>query len=122
MGLVQREARDDKRFKAVLEFISPKGEKDQGAVKFDINAAIELDDSAFLRAGYSATADIVLDRAEQVLAIKEADLLFEGDRTFVEVETGEQQFERREVKTGLSDSINIEIVDGLTDKDRIRKL
>lgn len=113
---------DDKRFSATLEFISPKGEKDQGAVKFDINAAIELDDSAFLRAGYSATADIVLDRVEQVLAIKEADLLFDGDKTYVEVETGEQQFERREVSTGLSDSINIEIIDGLTDKDRIKKL
>ena len=63
----------------------------------------------------------MLERVEQVLAVKEADLLFEGDKTYVEVETGERQFERREVKTGLSDSINIEIVEGLTDKERIKK-
>ena len=63
----------------------------------------------------------MLERVEQVLAVMEADLLFEGDKTYVEVETGERQFERREVKTGLSDSINIEIVEGLTYKERIKK-
>jgi len=109
-------------FNATLEFISPKGVEDQGAVKFDIRAAIELKHSTFLRAGYSATADIVLDRREQVLAINEGNLVFEDGRTWVDVMTGEQQFERREVQTGLSDSINIEILDGLREGDKIKKL
>ncbi len=109
-------------FNATLEFISPKGELDQGAVKFDIRAAIELKDSAFLRAGYSATADIVLDRRDQVLAIRESNLIFDDGRTFVDVMVGEQEFERREVVTGLSDSINIEILEGLSEGDRIKKL
>jgi HlyD family secretion protein len=109
-------------FKAELEFISPKGEQDQGAVKFDIRAAIELKDSTFLRAGYSATADIVLDKREQVLAIREGNLIFEDDKTYVDVMVAEQQFERREVRTGLSDGINIEILDGLREGEQIKKL
>lgn len=109
-------------FKAELEFISPKGEQDQGAVKFDIRAAIELKESTFLRAGYSATADIVLDKRDQVLAIREGNLIFEDDRTYVDVMIGEQQFERREVRTGLSDGINIEILDGLREGEQIKKL
>ena len=109
-------------FDARLEFISPKGEDDQGAVKFDIRAAIELNDSAFLRAGYRATADIVLEKRDQVLAIREGNLIFDEGKTFVDLMVGEQQFERREVTTGLSDGINIEIVQGLSEGDSIKKL
>ena len=113
---------ESEKFNAQLEFISPKGEIDQGAVKFDIRAAITLKESTFLRAGYSATADIVLDRRDQVLAIREGNLIFEDDKTFVDIMVGEQQFERRAVQTGLSDGINIEIVDGLSAGDTIKKL
>ena len=91
-------------------------------MKFDIRAAITLKESTFLRAGYSATADIVLDRREQVLAIREGNLIFEDDKTFVDMMVGEQQFERREVQTGLSDGINIEIVGGLSLGDSVKKL
>ncbi len=113
---------ESEKFDATLEFISPKGEDDQGAVKFDIRAAITLKESSFLRAGYSATADIVLDKREQVLAIREGNLIFEDDKIYVDLMVGEQQFERREVQTGLSDGINIEIVTGLSEGDQIKKL
>ncbi len=109
-------------FNAKLEFISPKGEEEEGAIKFDIKASIELDPDQFLRAGYSATADIVLEKREQVLAIRESNLIFEADKLFVEVAEGNQQFERREVTTGLSDGINIEIVNGLREGEEIKKL
>ena len=109
-------------FDARLEFISPKGERDQGAVKFDIRAAIKLEEGSFLRAGYSATADIVLQRRDQVLAIREGNLIFDQDETYVEVETGPQIFERRRVETGLSDGINIEILSGLSENDTLKKI
>lgn len=109
-------------FNAQLEFISPKGESEEGAIKFDIKAAIALKTTIFLRAGYSATADIVLEKREDVLAIRESNLLFEEDKTFVEVAIGEQQFEKREVKTGLSDGINIQIAEGLAENEVIKKL
>lgn len=109
-------------FAANLEFISPKGENTDGAIKFDIKAAIELNNDYFLRAGYSATADIVLQKVENILAIKESNLLFEGDDIYVEVMTGEQQFEKRLVETGLSDGINIQITEGLSEDEKIKKI
>ena len=109
-------------FKADLEYVSPKGMDDQGTIKFEIKAAITVQDDLFLRAGYSANADIVLDRREQVLVINEGNLITENGQTFVEVETGPQEFERKEVKTGLSDGINIEVLEGVTENIRFKKL
>jgi len=109
-----------KPFKATLEYISPKGVTDQGTIKFTIRAAVVLDKQLFLRSNYSANADIVLDRRENVLAINEGDLIIEGDKNYVEVETAPQKFEKREIKTGLSDGINIEVVNGLRQEDKIK--
>jgi HlyD family secretion protein len=107
-------------FRAMLKYIAPKGVLENGAVQFDIKADVVLKEGQFIRAGYSANADIVLDKRNNVLAIKESDLIFEGDSTYVEVETGPQKFEKRLIKTGLSDGINIEVLSGLTIKDKIK--
>lgn len=115
-------ALDDVSFDATLEYISPKGWSDQGTIKFSIKAAVSLDNNYFLRAGYSANADIVLEEKNNVLAINEGNLIIEDDKTYVEIETGEQQFEKREVKTGLSDGINIEIIQGLSENTILKKL
>ena len=93
---------------------------DQGTIKFTIRAAVQLDQELYLRSNYSANADIVLDKRENVLAINEGNLIIEGDKSFVEVETGPQKFEKREIKTGLSDGINIEVVSGLTAEQKIK--
>ena len=113
---------EDVPFTAVLEYISPKGTEDQGTIKFQLRAALELTGDRYLRAGYSANADIVLDRREQVLAINEGNLQFDKQDAFVEIEVAQQVFERRAVKTGLSDGINIEVLTGLTENDSIKKL
>lgn len=109
-------------FVAELEYISPKGVDDQGTIKFDIRAAIKLKSTHYLRAGYSANADIVLDKRENVLAINEKNLIFADGKAYVDVEIAPQRFERREVATGLSDGINIEIVQGLEDDEIIKLL
>lgn len=114
-------AMESEPFVAALEYISPKGIDDQGTIKFEIRAAVNLRKDRFLRAGYSANADIVLDKREQVLAINERLLTFEGDRAFVEVETAPQVFEKREVKTGLSDGIYIEILEGIEESMHLKK-
>ena len=113
-------ALEGKPFKATLEYISPKGVTDQGTIKFTIRAAVQLDKELFLRSNYSANADIVLDKREDVLAINEGNLLIEDKATFVEVENAPQQFEKREIKTGLSDGINIEVVSGLKAEEKIK--
>ena len=113
---------EDIEFDAILEQISPKGIVENGAVQFEIKAQVELHDSYFIRAGYSANAAIVLDRHDSVMAISESLLIFEDDQTFVEVETDLQVFEKRRIVTGLSNGINIEVVSGLTKDDKIKKL
>jgi HlyD family secretion protein len=112
---------DDASFSAVLEHISPKGVEENGAIQFEIKANVELKADEFIRAGYSANAKVVLDRTDSVLAIPESMLQFEDDSSYVEVETGPQQFEKRFIKTGLSDGINVEIKSGLSQEDKIKK-
>jgi HlyD family secretion protein len=111
---------ENQKFDAKLEHIAPKGVEENGAIQFEIRAAVELKDSVFIRAGYSANADIVLARKDSVLSIPESLLQFEKDSAYVEVEVGPQKFDKRFIKTGLSDGINIEIVSGLNNSDKIK--
>lgn len=115
-------ALDKQIFTATLEYISPKGVEQDGAIQFEIRAAVTLKKDVFLRAGYSANADIVLDKRSQVLAVKESNLILEKGKAFVDVETSPQQFERKQIEVGLSDGINIEIVSGLHPEEKIKKL
>ena len=112
----------DKDFQAQLRFVAPKGTEETGAVQFTIKADVVQDNDFYVRAGYSANASMVLERKEDVLAIKEILLQFdnETEAPYVEVETGEQQFERRDVELGLSNGIEVEILSGLTEKDKIK--
>lgn len=109
------------KFDAVLEYIAPKGVKENGAIQFVIKAKMKLKEGVFIRAGYSATADIVLDRKDSVLSISESLLQFESeDKPYVEVETAPQTFEKRPVKLGLSDGIHVEVLDGVKKTDKIK--
>ena len=112
---------DNTKFDAVLTKIAPKGVEENGAIQFEIEADVKLKNNQFIRSGYSANADIVLDRAEHVLSIPEKLLHFEGDSvTYVEVETAPQKFEKKTIKTGLSDGINIQVLSGINKKDKIQ--
>jgi HlyD family secretion protein len=111
---------EDESFDAVLEYISPKGIEEDGAIQFEIKAAVKLKSEQFIRAGYSANADIVLDRRDHVLAISESLLQFDGDSAYVEIEIGDQEYEKTYVKTGLSDGINIELVSGISTDTKLK--
>ncbi len=112
---------DKEKFAARLEYISPKGKEENGAIQFQVRANVELKEGQFIRAGYSANANIVLERKDSVLVIPEGLLKFTNDSSFVEVQKSEEQiFEKRYVKTGLSDGINIEISQGLKKEDKVK--
>ncbi|MFD0931729.1 efflux RND transporter periplasmic adaptor subunit [Psychroflexus salinarum] len=113
---------EDKTFNATLDYISPKGTEENGAVQFDIEGSLKLNDSIFIRAGLSANASIILERSEDVLAISESLVQFEKDtqEPYVEVKVGEQQFEKRMVELGLSDGINVEVKSGVSEGDKIK--
>ncbi|MDR1499475.1 MAG: efflux RND transporter periplasmic adaptor subunit [Tannerellaceae bacterium] len=116
-------AMESRVFDATLEYVSPKGVDKNGAIQFEIKAAVNIPNDAFIRAGYSANAEIVLKRADDVLTVPESAVEFHGDSAFVQVvkqEKPEQVFERHHVVTGLSDGIKVEIKEGLTTDDKIR--
>lgn len=113
-------ALDTFKFDANLEYIAPKGVKENGAIQFQIKAKVNLQKGIFLRAGYSSTADIVLAKKLKVLALSESVLQFENSKAYVEVETAPQVFEKRFIQTGLSDGINIEIISGISKADKIK--
>jgi HlyD family secretion protein len=113
---------EDEKYDAVLEYIAPKGKEENGAIQFEIKADVKLKDNSFIRAGYSANADIVLDRKDSVMVISESLIKFEkeGDSAYVEIETQPQIFEKRYIKTGLSDGVNIEVKEGVGMNDKIK--
>jgi HlyD family secretion protein len=118
---IQIGAVENERLRGKLEYIAPKGVAKEGVIEFEIRAAIEPREDVLVRAGYSANADIVLDRRQQVLAINEGLLQFEDGQPFVEVEVTPQTFEKRPVEVGLSDGINIEVLKGLSQGTKIKK-
>ena len=114
-------ALEDTKFVGTLEHIAPKSQVKDGTTEFEIEAAFRPPRDVVVRAGYSANANIVLDRRERVLAINESLLTFEKDRRFVEVEIAPTQFERREVRLGLSDGVRVEVVSGVKKDNVLRK-
>lgn len=114
---------ENETFEAVLEYISPKGVEENGAVQFEIKAKVKLSSDNFIRAGYSANANIVLERRDSVMVVSESLIKFEEenkDSIYVEVETEPQTFEKRYIQTGLSDGINIEVIDGIGLEDKLK--
>jgi HlyD family secretion protein len=115
VGAIEKETLDGK-----LEYISPKGKTIDGAIQFEIKAAVTPKPGLQIRANYSANADIVLDEKKQVLAIREALVQYNGEKPFVEVETAPQTLVKKDVQLGLSDGIKVEVLSGITKADKIK--
>ena len=116
-------ALQDLKFDADLEYISPKAVENNGANQFEVKAAVRSVKGSKIRSGYSANAEIVLAKAMHVLTVPESAIEFSGDSTFVYVIKGsddKKTYERKQVITGLSDGVNIEIKKGIGLKDKIR--
>ena len=112
----------DKDFDAKLNFIAPKGNEEQGTVQFKIEGDVYLDDSVFIRAGYSANASLVLEKKDSVMGISEALLQFDKitNNPYVEVKNDKGKFERKNIELGISDGINVEVLSGLSLEDEIK--
>ncbi|PCJ97907.1 MAG: efflux transporter periplasmic adaptor subunit [Flavobacteriaceae bacterium] len=113
---------EGKEFDAVLKFIAPKGVEETGAVQFKIEGDVTVDDDVLIRAGYSANASLTLEKKDSIMVIPEALLQFDKgtDKPYVEIATGEQQFERKDVEIGISDGVNVEIISGITEDEEIK--
>jgi len=110
----------DFQTEATIRKISPRGYWDQGMMKYDIEAVFTLPDMVRIYSGFNATAEFILNKKENVLAVPEVCLIFQNDSTFVEVlENG--KFERRRIEAGVSDGVSIEILNGIDEENRIKK-
>ncbi len=101
--------------------IFPKGKKEENATVFPVEIALGPDGAAHLRAGYSANAEIIVARRDSVLAIPERVVTFDGDTAWVTVQLADGQTEKRVIQTGLSDAVQIEVLSGLSEGDRVRE-
>jgi len=113
---------ENKKFDAVLDYIAPKGVAENGAIQFAIKGTLAKNDTTFIRAGLSANASIILAKAEDVLSIKEALVQYDAktQKSYVEVATGDQEFTRKDIETGISNGILVEIKGGITEEDNIK--
>jgi HlyD family secretion protein len=105
---------------ATVRKISPKGRLEQGIMKYDVEAVFTLPDSIHIYSGFNAMAELVMNEKKDILIIPESCLRFRNDSVFVDVLTNDKT-KSRQIKTGISDDINIEIVEGLNENDKILK-
>ncbi len=113
---------ENKEYEAKLRLIAPKGTEVAGAIQFKIEGEVYLDDQYVVRAGYSANASIITDKKSDITAISEALLQYDSEtkKPYVEIETSSQKFVRRDVKLGISDGVNAELLSGVKKSDKIK--
>ena len=104
---------------AVLSLISPKGVFRDGISKFDIEANVVIPNQETLLSGFSANAEIVLERKDNILALEEKFFIFKNDSILVEIVDNNNQLKQVKIKTGISDGIYTEIVSGLEHTSQI---
>jgi len=104
-----------------LEYIAPLGQRTDGVTRFEIHAMLPTANlnGHMIRAGSSATAQIVTAKKTKALSVEEKDLIFDGDSVFVELLIGDF-VKKRAVKLGFSDGLIVEVTKGLSMKDRIK--
>lgn len=113
-------ALDKDQFEGKLEYIAPKGKEIDGSIQFEIKASLVAKANIYVRAGYSANADIVLDEKKDVLAIREALVQYRDGKPYIELETGPQKFVERALELGISDGIMVEVKTPLTLTEKIK--
>ena len=110
----------DYTFDADLEYISPKAVENNGANQFKVKAAVKVDSEHTIRSGYSANAQIDLEKATNVLTVPESALEFVKEESYVYKKGEDGTYTMTKVQTGLSDGVNIEIKEGLSEGDTVR--
>jgi HlyD family secretion protein len=102
--------------------IAPQAQQKEGATLFDVEIELDPTDKV-LRAGYSANADLIIREKKDVLVLPERVVTFEdgGKKASVELPgaTEKEEPKKTEIKVGISDGLNVEIVAGLKKGDKV---
>jgi HlyD family secretion protein len=107
------------KVKGILRKISLKAEKKENATVFPIEVSIPKANNVTLRAGYSANVSVIIQKKDSVLIIPERTVTFRNDSAFVKIALGSAKEEERQITTGLSDAISIEVLSGLKEGDEV---
>ena len=117
----------DDKFSGILNFISPSGVETNGIVEFEIKADVTLKDDIFLRANYSANAEVNLAEAKNVLTLESAHIRYDDDgKAFVEVlKPGTEEYDqpvylKKLIVVGLTDGVYTEIKSGINKGDKVK--
>ncbi|MBU0984764.1 MAG: efflux RND transporter periplasmic adaptor subunit [candidate division Zixibacteria bacterium] len=102
-----------------LTKISPRAHQEDGSTLFEVEIIITDPGEHFLRAGYSANADIMITKREDILLIPERLITTEDSVSTCEIQDSLGVISKREIETGLSDGINMEVVSGLEEGELI---
>ena len=111
-------ALDNLEVNTQLNLISPKGVFKDGIAKFDIEADVVINNREYLLAGFSANAEIVLERKDSILSLEEKYFIFKNDSIYVEI-VDVNNLRQVKIETGISNGIHTEIVSGLDSTSRI---
>lgn len=110
-------ALQNKKFSGKLTMIAPKGKEESGTIKFPVEGDVFNPNGEYIRAGFSANGEIVLNAQKNALLLDESLIQYEkqngADVPFVEVKKANGKFEKVFVKLGGSDGINVQILSGL---------
>jgi HlyD family secretion protein len=109
----------DEKIFGTLTKISPKAKQQENATLFDVEIEITQRGEKIIRAGYSANAELVINKAENTLFIPERLVEFNEEKAYVEVMGDDGEIIKREVEIGLSDGINVEIKKGLAEGEEV---
>lgn len=100
--------------------ISLKAIVQDNATVFPIEIMITETNGATLRAGFSANADIIIKKMEDVLTIPERVIIMRDDKAYVEIPGSEPGSRvEKEIKIGMSDAITVAVTSGLEEGEKV---
>jgi HlyD family secretion protein len=101
------------KIQGIVKKISPKAHTEDGSTLFEVEIAITDLGKTLLRAGYSANAEVIITKREDIIVVPERLVQTKDSVSYVEVQDSMQVIIEREIQTGLSDGMNIEVISGL---------
>ncbi|AIL47117.1 MULTISPECIES: efflux RND transporter periplasmic adaptor subunit [Elizabethkingia] len=117
-------ALQNKTFPGKLTLIAPKGKDETGSIKFPLEADVFNPNNEYIRAGFSANGEIIMNSQKNALLLDESLIQYEKqnnkDKAFVEVKQKDGKFKKVYITLGASDGINVQILSGITKDSEIK--
>ncbi|WKS96025.1 efflux RND transporter periplasmic adaptor subunit [Riemerella columbina] len=117
-------ALQNKKFPGRLTMIAPKGKEEGGTIKFPVEGDVFNPNNEYIRAGFSANGEVVLNTHKNALLLDESLVQYENkdgkDIPFVEVKQPNGKYKKVYVKLGGSDGVNVQVLSGLTKDSEVK--